>query len=782
MKKLLVFILILASKSIFACGFHPMNEEFRYCFLRPQWFDFKSYSEFYYSANSFALDATIDEYKADANELLWVQYCQNKVSFQSVREVMGGMSYGDIQENSKNEMIQYLYQIKDKEAIAYLKFAKNCEIFNSWLDDPWERNTTMILPQRTKLLKQAIQFSKEVKNKTLQKRYAFLAIRMAFYNQDFEQIRTLYDAVFQSNASKDILYYWSLYFRAIAEKDKALASFYAAQVFVNAPDKRFMVMQHFDHQLDIQAVLRHAKTNQEQANVYFLAAIKKHDKALNYIQKVYQLQPNFEGLDFILLREVNKLEDWILTPYYSHFEPSVLTHQFWDENKHSFSALQNRVVSDRKYAQQLLNFIEKVDLKKVQNQPLWQISRAYLHFLTQDYDTSLTLLNALKTRQNSVKENQHLDILRALVLTANQPKGEGVILEEVKTILLKNKNNNKLIFALGRELEYLGNTTDAALLYAKIDNYQGNDEEYQGDGNGVYWRNKYGLEDGYANFYQHYFDYINAIYTPEQVEELIHNILSNHQQKEAFSVYLYHKIKPNLSQLYDLVGTKYIRINHLSKALVSFKKVGDYHWNEAYSNWEKQENDWSMGSNVFDQNPFYQLKYTPSFIPVRDSIRLNKYTVTKQLIKYINKAEDPKEPNKDYFYFLVANCYYNMTFYGNSWMMRRYYCSSSIRQTAMVDDAEFYQCNSAKTYYKLALKNAQTDQFKALCLRMIGRCEKNKLSYQLEINQEIQYENYDAYLFDKNRYYQDLKRNYSKYFDDLMSDCSSFNEFFSARR
>ena len=782
MKKLLVFILILASKSIFACGFHPMNEEFRYCFLRPQWFDFKSYSEFYYSAYSFEPYETFDEFQGKPNELLWVQYCQNKVSFQSVREVMEGMSYGDIHADSKNEMIQYLYQIKDKEAIAYLKFAKNCEIFNSWLDDPWERNTTMILPQRTQLLKQAIKFSKEVKNKTLQKRYAFLAIRMAFYNQDFEQIRTLYDAVFQPTASKDILYYWSLYFRAIAEQDKALASFYAAQVFVNAPDKRFMVMQHFDHQMDIQAVLRHAKTNQEKANVYFLAAIKKHDKALNYIQKVYQLQPNFEGLGFILLREVNKLEDWILTPYYSHFEPAVSSYQFWDANEHTFSALQNRVISDRKYAQQLLNFIEKVDLKQVQNQPLWKTSRAYLYFLTQDYETSLTLLNALKTKQNSAKENQQLDILRALVLTANQPKGEGVILEEVKTILLKNKNHKKFIFALGRELEYLGNTTDAALLYAKIENAEGYHEEYQGDGNGVFWRNKNGFEDGYANFYQHYFDYINAIYTPEQIDGLIQNIFANHQQKDEFSVYLYQNIKPALSQLYDLLGTKYIRINHLSKALASFKKVGDYYWNEAYSNWERQENDWSMGSNVFDQNPFFQLKYTPNFIPMRDSIRLNKYTITKQLIQYINKAENPKEPNKDYYYFLVANCYYNMTFHGNSWMMRRYYRSTYIRPTAMVDDAEFYQCNSAKTYYKLALNNAQTDKFKALCLRMIGRCEKNKLSYQIEINDDIQYENYHAYLFDKNRYYQDLKRNHSKHFDDLMSDCAAFGEYFSARR
>ena len=781
MKKLLVFLLILASKPILACGFHPMNEDYRYCFLSPQWFDFTSYEEFHYSANAFGPNFTFDEFSGKPNELLWVKYCRNKVSFQSVREVMEALSYGDIQSDSKNEMLQYLFKIKDQEAIDYLKFAKNCEIFNTWLDDPWERNTTMTLPQRTKLLNQAVKLSQTVKNEDLKLRYAFLAIRMAFYNQDFEQIRQLYDTVFQESKEKNILYYWSLYFRTIAEENQALASFYAAQVFVNAPDKRFMVMQHFENQTNIQDILKYAQTNAEKANVYFLAAIKKHDKSLEYIRKVHQYQPNFVGLDLILIREVNKLEDWILTPYFSHFEPSVSVQYFWDENENDFSNLQKRVIADRKYAQDLLHFITEVDLKKVQNKTLWKYSKAYLHYLAQDYETSLVLLDALKIQAQSTKENQQIDQLRALVLTANQPKGEGFILSEVKSIILKHKNHKKFIFALGRELEYLGNTTDAALLYAKIEHNYGNEEGYYGDGNATYWRNKTN-SGGYVNFFSHYFDYINIIYTPKQIEDLIENIKTNHQNKDAFAVFLYQEITAQVSQLYDLLGTKYIRINHLSKALSNFKKVNQFYWNEAYSAWEKNENEYTLGNQVFAKNPFFELKYTPSFIPNQDSIRLNKYNITRQLIQYLNKAENSKEQNKDYYYFLVANGYYNMSFYGNSWMMRRYNKSVYIQPIAMVDDAEYYQCLSAKTYYLLSLKHAKTDKFKALCLRMIGRCEKNKLSFQLETNPEIKYEDYDAFLLKNNPYYQDLKKNYSKDYGDLMTNCASFENYFSARR
>lgn len=781
MKKLLVFILILVSKPIIGCGFHPLNEEFRYCFLRPQWFDLKSYTEFHYSANAFEPNFTYDEFQAMPNELLWVKYCRNKVSFQSIREVLEALSYGDIKADSKNQMLQYLFKNKDDEAINYLKFAKNCEFFNTWLDDPWERNMTMTLPQRTKLLNQAVKISKNIKNEDLKLRYAFLAIRLAFYNRDFEIIREIFDAIFQQIKEKNILYYWSLYFRTIAEPDTVKASFFAAQVFVHAPDKRFMVMQHYNTQTNVLEVLKFAKTNIEKANVYFLAAIKKHDKSLDYIKKVYALQPNFHGLDLILLREVNKLEDWILTPYFSQFEPSVSGQNYWDENENDFSNLQKRVISDRKYAQELLNFITKVDLREHHNQTLWKFSKAYLNYLTQNYETSLFLLDELKSKTKIDKEKQHIDLLRALVLTANQPKGEGVIMQEVKSIILNHKNHKKFIFAIGRELEYLGNTTDAALLYAKIERNYGNEEGYYGDENASYWRNKNAV-GGYINFFSHYFDYLNVVYTPKQMEDLIENILINHTKKDVFSVYLYQNITTNVSQLYDLLGTKYIRINHLSKALANFKKVNQFYWNEAYSAWEKNEDEYTLGNHVFDKNPFFELKYTPKFIPKQDSIRLNKKSIVNQLIRYINKAENPKEPNKDYYYFLVANGYFNMTYYGNSWMMRRYYHSTNIQPIAMVDDAEYFQCNSAKTYYLLALKHAKTEKFKALCLRMIGRCEKNRLTYNLETKNDIEYENQNEYLFQNNPFYQDLKKNYANYYDDLMTNCASFENYFSARR
>jgi hypothetical protein len=392
----------------------------------------------------------------------------------------------------------------------------------------------------------------------------------------------------------------------------------------------------------------------------------------------------------------------------------------------------------------------------------------------------LTLLEELKSSKNSELFSNQLEIIKALALTAKQEYGKAIIVNEIKPIILKNKGFRKFIFSLGKELEYKGNTSDAALLYStlKNDTFNENHDFY----NTIYWKSNNYFGDTYSDFYTDYFDYINAVYTPEQLDALIHNVFRNRDKEDDFSSFKYSILKTEIPRLYDLLGTKYIRLNKLTKALNSFKKVDSKLWNEKYSNWERDGSGWSYGSNVFDKNPFYELKYTPDFIPIKDTIRLNKYTITKQLIKYINRAENPKEKNKDYYYFLVANCYYNMTQYGNSWMMRRYYWTSNGDSSNMVDEKEFNQCNSAKTYYLLALKNAKTDKFKALCLRMIGRCEKYRLDNLNEDSYKGDYDFYLEFLFSKNKYYQDLKSSYSSYYNDLTSDCTFFEDYFKVRR
>lgn len=81
----------------------------------------------------------------------------------------------------------------------------------------------------------------------------------------------------------------------------------------------------------------------------------------------------------MLLREINKIEDWIFTPYYTMFSPSIQTNYWYDaESVFSLKNIQKRVAKDRKYASKLEKFIASNDFPKLKNPTLWSIAQAHL--------------------------------------------------------------------------------------------------------------------------------------------------------------------------------------------------------------------------------------------------------------------------------------------------------------------------------------------------------------------------------------------------------------------
>ncbi len=761
MKNLKIFILVLLSSTITAnaCGFYPFGEELRFCFFKPEYYGYTTFSEFDYSSHWFYDKDIFTENDLPPNDQAWFEYCKGKVPVVSIQNAVYVLKDESLNKTSDNEMVKYLFATNDMEAVNYLKFAKQCEIVNAFYSDPWERNDYAEVPIRNKFINLAINNAGKTKNTLIKERYAFLAIRLAYYDGSYDTIRQLYDQYFANSDNKNIIYYWSLYFKTITESDEALASFNAAQVFRHAPDKRFVVYSSFSRNIPIQDILRYAKTDEERANIYMLAGIRKPDKALNEIKKIYDYEPDSEGLDFLLLREVNKIEDWIYTPYYSLFTPSVFIG--YDESfDESAAIVLSRVEADRKYAKKLLDFINSVNLKKVNNPQFWQMVKVQLEFITKNYNACLaTIARVEKVKNLSVEERRQLGEIKALAVTAQQPYGSAVIKDEIKDILMQNIGNSHFLFAMGRELEYKGNTTDAAFLYSKLDESSGSYYD-----SSVFWKAKKRAGETYYDYYSDWFNYVDALYTSQQLKNVIDKV-ENHKKSDVFTEWLYSNLSGELPRLHDLLGTKYIRENKLQLALEQFKLPGDGYWLENYSPWERSDN-WG---NVFDANPFYDMKYTPAFIPVKDTIKANKYTVTRQLIKYLAKAEDVKEKDRDYYYFLVGNCYYNMTWYGNAWMMRRYDWSGRANSTVIEDEEEYYGCKLAKHYYDLAYKNAKTDKFKALCLRMEGSCEENTNMYE---NSREKANPYNRKLYDE----------YSDYYRDLTESCTFFEDYFKARR
>jgi hypothetical protein len=360
--------------------------------------------------------------------------------------------------------------------------------------------------------------------------------------------------------------------------------------------------------------------------------------------------------------------------------------------------------------------------------------------------------------------DQSLKMLEALCQVAG---GSKQIPENAKSLLM-NGASPKFVLALARELEYKGNTSMAALLLSRANDHVDPNGYWGENGNfPVFWKNPSLKSPLFNDFYENYFFYLDGSYTPEQVQSLIAQVKQGNTG-DAFNKWLYGKAKADLPRLYDLLGTKYMRKDDLKSALAAFEQVPDSIW----------QSDRYPYKEYLAANPFYTDFYNEHSITDADTVKMNKASIVKRLMEYIAKAESPKEADRDYYYFLVGNCYLNMTKYGNSWMMRRYYWSSSFGDSGLEDDEEYYKANKAKSFYMKAKEQSKTDKFGALCLRMAGRCEKYSLLYDKRENYDVDWDE----LFRMNTTYQALRQQYPNHYEELIGNCMSFSAFFEARR
>ena len=257
-------------------------------------------------------------------------------------------------------------------------------------------------------------------------------------------------------------------------------------------------------------------------------------------------------------------------------------------------------------------------------------------------------------------------------------------------------------------------------------------------------------------YFYDYFAYTDFVYSASELQTVINHL--DEKNEDSFYQTIYSQLLEDKQYLKDLLGTKYIRENNLTVAEKTFASIGNTYWEENYNGWERDRYE---DYYTFDKNPFYDFNYTPAFIPHDEQYIVTKLSVTQHLIKYIALANNPATKDRDYYYFIIGNCYLNMTQYGHSWMMRRYTSTSYIEEgsnTSYSDEMEYRNGELAQQYYHLAYEHAQTDQFKALCIRM---------------------EEYAKYNIGSE--YETLQSLYPNYYEDL-SNCDNLETFFKARR
>lgn len=744
MKKLLIFTAIFLSNyyNIFSCGYYPYGEDVRYSLFLPDYFKYDDFSSFNYNADLFGFDYKYDnQYESNVDD--WYNFTEKKVSIDEIDECINALQFTDIHINSSNLFVQYLYKNKLNNVIQYLITAKECETYNTFdNNDNWERNEIR-KDNSNYYFKILIKKINSEKSSYLKRKYAFLAIRIAYYNANYNQIKEIFKKHF-ANGEKDYLYYWALYFNSFHNKN---TSNDIANIMAYSKEKKYACYYYFHNQFKLEEALLNANSNEEIANAYAFASVQRIEPNLNYLQKIYENNSNSRILDFLLLREINKIEDWVYTPYYTNFLPSLENSYYWESESSndilSTKILQTRSQKSRLYAKEVLDFINKADLSKIQDVMLWKAAQINLLFIARNYDECLKKITSFERKYKKEKSFNQIEKIKALCIISRQKEGKAIINEDVKTILLKHLNDLHFLFSAGRELEYRKNLPDGIALISYADNMNYfNDESYYN--HNVNWQGNRLRNSGNLKYFYDYFDYVDFVYSADDLQKVVDKL--NTKADDKFHNEIFKNLKCDKNYLTDLLGTKYLRENRLSEAVKIFESIGQKYWDENYNSWERDKYD---DYYTFDLNPFYDIKYTESFIPHSEKFFVNKLTVSQHLKKYIELADNPMTHNRDYYYFIVANCYLNMTQYGHSWMMRRFSSTSDYNEgnnESFIDEIEYRNGIKAQKYYHLAFENAKTNKFKALCLRMEDYAKDNIASN-----------------------YNQLKLYYPEYYDDLSS-------------
>lgn len=762
-----------------------MGEELRFRLIDPDHWGYDGFRPFHYSAdyyygsNGMMGDnlTHIEKWNRDELEnLKWYKSVSgSNADLEEIYNVVYSSTLRLNNRKSSNRFIQALQMKENRDLRNYLEFARSCNAFNSHnQDDPWERQQDKLAKGRIKKMQEAAKLAAKEKNSSLKLRYAFLAIRLAFYAGDGKTVQEYYSLFFKNNSeNRDFIWYWAKYFYTITQTPSAETNYQAVQVFMNSAEKRRNIRYGFSDSIPDSESMQFCSNNREKAAFSLFHSARNPKEGLDQMQQFHRLNPGGEELGFMLLREVNKLEDWILTPKYLGYAPALgylrdTSYKWYNQPDPQFYA---RLERDKKYASQVLRFVSGVDSKTVNDPILWKMAAAYLHFLVDDKNQAVAVIDQCLTQEKDSTRRIDLEALRTMFVVSRDAQKVNPFADanHHNLMAMRHAQRNRLCFAIARELEMQGKTTIAAMLFQKVspDDRTG----YLYDiGSVVFHKPNKAGKYSWVDFNTNYFLYLDSQYSPEQMDLLIRETKSFATHSDSLYRWLSDGIMREMPRMYDLAGTKYLRQNKLNEALERFTQVNDSLW----------ESDLYAYKEYLDANPFHADFYSAHSTSKFDTIRYNKRTLMQTMLKYKALADSVSHPHRDYYAFLVGNAYLNMTHHGNSWLMRRYYWSTTQPAYGMEDDDEYYAAHLAKEYYELASETARNKDFKVLTLRMAGRCEKHALAHKLM--PEWSYEgDFDEDVFNANQTYKRIKTEFPDYYDDVLSNCYSFSHLFKSR-
>ncbi len=633
----------------------------------------------------------------------------------------------------QNTFARYLHRYKCTETIDYLLYAKKCEPY-ALKPEGWKEQirTTNAM---NRLIKEGKEAFMRTKSDYIRLRYAYQIIRLAHYLKDYEQTLELFDFLMPKiDHDPSIVEYWILGHKAgalISLGHNVEASYLYAKVFDRCPGKRESAYRSFRIKTDEewQACMLLCQNDRERAALYALRASGEEARLLEEMQRIYDLYPESEHLNALLIREVIRLERDLLGADFNKNS---------EKNRRYFGI--PRKDADKRVIR-LQAFVRQV-LKdgKAPRMDIWKLAEGYLELLAGDFYFAAKTFKAASNLVESDTLKSQLEVFQS-------------VLSILATDTLTNEVERSFAALKSKEIYRLNKDFPRFLQDRLAHLYSVNRQE------------------GKAFLQRYPFSYLRL--NPR--EELIDNLLMAVRQgaNNRLELAMFEKEDGTTieNDLLELKATMLLGEFRLEAALETLKEINREEWD-------------SYGMFY----PYVDRIRDCVHCRVLDSIgtRYNKGKLIEDLLdlEYRAKSETNADLAAKRFYRIGVGLY-NMTYFGYSWKAADYYRSGASMQKRYLKDGdnvtphylfpygnkEVLDCSRAQFYFEKARILAEDPELAARAAFMEAKCEQNEYFVKSAAG------NFKRTYF----YFNILKENYSntKFYARAIRECKYFKTYAS---
>jgi len=742
-RRLLTFTTLLISlvfvQQPMACVYYESVELYRIAMFRAEVSGMAAFRPFYYYSdilNCYIPNPTNNDQQRNAEE--WQKVVGKSVTIDDINFILSKtppqlflIGYQDKKLGAifdGNTFINALLAKSNQALLDYLAFAKRNEFYNFMSNESWwtfdNSESESLDLYKNDLFEKGEVALNSATSTFLKQRYAYHKVRLLHQTNQYEECVDLYDKYFGSEITS-IVQAWALLHKALSLDNLGqteTANYLYSLIFDYSDSRKTRCFYGFNNSNQIlEATLKRAKDNKERIAILALATHKNPGPALAEIKEIYTLAPNSRYLPPLIMREINKLEDWMLTPAFTNYTPSDYYTDYFNYDADYQTIKQENYKKDRLLLVDLISFLTGIYPKSSgELKAFLSVALAHLHVMNEDEKTAAKYL--AQVNPDAPKSIiQQLAIENVMVaIQSNKLKDAATLnliaksLDNLSELGKQNNEINEIVNSLTTILsvKFLKSKQVAIAGLLKLKSQQ---IKNQTDVDYFYI---------YGNYYPaiHFFDF-NAVY--QDMDTLLGII--HKPNKTVFEKFITDQPLADDNVYKDLKGTLAFRVNNLQVAYQTFSEIPQEFWDTTYA-----------FSEYLNENPFI-LRLSQK---KRDfTYPFSKTLLVEEMIRLTNTKEKDSEKAAEN-YFKLANAYYNCTVWGNSWMMTVLSQSSSHFESYFPNfdngiapnsalhknkdsyDA-YYGCTRAAHFYKKAYESTKNKEKKAFAALMLHICDYN---------------------------------------------------------